>query len=97
MGYFDSARNRVNWNRELSDLREQKEAFMKEGIDPYAAGIKNSPGTPMKAGDRIQITFKELEAMEAKAAEKKNPHSHKVAAKEKQMDNKVMKPKGMRQ
>ena len=63
MAYFDSAKNRVEWQKELARLRAEKERRARGGYEQTAArqDIQRH---------RVRITYKELEAEEYEAARK---------------------------
>ncbi len=65
MGYFDSAKNRVQWAKELEDLKALRNQFQATGIDPYASG---APSRVVRSGKRIPVTFRELEREEMQAS-----------------------------
>ncbi len=60
MGYFDSAKNQYLWNEELSVLVRQRDAFLKDGIDPYEVNPEEKTKEKSTA-NRILMTFEELE------------------------------------
>ena len=64
MGYFDSAKNRVMWAKELEGLKTLRRQFEETGIDPYSTGKANRV---VRNGKRIPITFRELEREEMEA------------------------------
>ena len=64
MGYFDSAKNRVLWAKELEGLKILRTRFEETGIDPFSSG---APGYTARSGKRIPVTFRELEREEAEA------------------------------
>ena len=57
MGYFDSAKNRVMWAKELEGLKILRKQFEETGIDPYSAGTVSRV---IRNGKRIPVTFREL-------------------------------------
>ena len=64
MGYFDSAKNRVQWNKELEGLRELKKQFQETGVDPYAAGARTAV---RRNGKRLPMNFSQLEREEERS------------------------------
>lgn len=64
MGYFDSAKNRVMWAKELEGLKILRRQFEETGIDPYSTGKANRV---VRNGKRIPVTFRELEREEMEA------------------------------
>ena len=64
MGYFDSAKNRVMWAKELEGLKILRKQFEETGIDPYSSG---SVSRVVRNGKRIPVTFRELEREEMEA------------------------------
>ena len=64
MGYFDSAKNRVMWAKELEGLKTLRRQFEETGIDPYSTGKANRV---VRNGKRIPVTFRELEREEMEA------------------------------
>ena len=64
MGYFDSAKNRVMWAKELEDLKILRRQFEETGIDPYSSGTASRV---VRNGKRIPVTFRELEREEIEA------------------------------
>ncbi len=64
MGYFDSAKNRVQWAKELESLKVLRRQFKETGVDPYSSG---SVSRAVRSGSRIPVTFKELEREEMEA------------------------------
>lgn len=61
MAHFDSARNRVLWQRELAGLRREREKRQREGYDPSGAGQQREADTRSHVR---RVTFRELEEME---------------------------------
>lgn len=64
MGYFDSAKNRVQWAKELEGLKILRRQFEETGIDPYSSGTRSRV---VRSGKRIPVTFRELEREEMEA------------------------------
>ena len=64
MGYFDSAKNRVMWAKELEGLKILRKQFEETGIDPYSAGTVSRV---IRNGKRLPVTFRELEREEMEA------------------------------
>ena len=64
MGYFDSAKNRVMWTKELEGLKILRKQFEETGIDPYSAGTASRL---VRNGKRIPVTFREREREEMEA------------------------------
>lgn len=63
MAYFDSAKNRALWSKELSGLRQEKERRAMEGYTPEEEKKGYKPDHPY----RVRITFAQLEQEEALA------------------------------
>ena len=61
MAYFDSAKNRVEWQKELGRLRAEKARRASGGYEQTAARQDGQR-------HRVRITYKELEAEEYEAA-----------------------------
>ncbi|WP_432628121.1 hypothetical protein [Brotaphodocola sp.] len=61
MAYFDSAKNRALWSKELSALKEEKVYREKYGYTPEAGGKTHQPDNP----HRVRITYAQLEREEA--------------------------------
>ena len=66
MSYFDSAKNRVMWQRELETLRKERQRRAEEGYDPSQKQetLKNN------FSNRVRISFAQLEKEEAEASGK---------------------------
>lgn len=64
MGYFDSSKNRALWEIRLGELRKERAAREAGGGRP----LKDEPEKQVQDPSRVRITYKELLAMEAKAA-----------------------------
>ena len=70
MAYFDSAKNRAMWNRELAELRQEKERRAIEGYKPRSAEeIEGAQKEAKKADDprHRKIDLAELERIEARS------------------------------
>ena len=65
MAHFDSARNRVLWQRELEGLRREREMRQREGYEPSGTEAGRKPGIPSQVR---RVTFAELEQMERESA-----------------------------
>lgn len=63
MAYFDSAKNRALWSKELSALKEEKEHREKYGYSPDAVSPAYKSGNP----HRVRITYAQLEQEEARS------------------------------
>lgn len=61
MAYFDSAKNRALWSKELSELRQEKERRTAEGYSPNDEKKEYKSDHP----HRVRITFAQLEREEA--------------------------------
>lgn len=59
MAYFDSAKNRAKWQKELAALRLERERRAAGGSERTEGGSRN--------GHRVRITYNELEAEEYEA------------------------------
>lgn len=59
MAYFDSAKNRVLWQRALTELRAERERREKQGYVPD----RDRPGKAQEkhSSGRVPITFSQLE------------------------------------
>lgn len=69
MAYFDSAKNRAMWNRELAELRQEKERRAREGYKPGKSQEMLAAEKAVKAEDprRRRIDLAELERIEARS------------------------------
>lgn len=63
MAYFDSAKNRAIWQRELDDLDKERQRRAKEGYSPDAGREQARKANP----DLIYMTYAQLEREEAQA------------------------------
>lgn len=63
MAYFDSAKNRALWSKELSELKQEKERRAVEGYSPNNEKKEYKPDHPY----RVRMTFAQLEREEALA------------------------------
>lgn len=63
MSYFDSAKNRTLWLKELSYLREEKERRAREGYSPDATVSEKRMDNP----NRVPMTFAQLVREEERA------------------------------
>lgn len=63
MAYFDSAKNRALWLKELSSLREEKERREREGYSPDEAVRENKKENP----HRVRMTYTQLEREEERS------------------------------
>lgn len=81
MAYFDSAKNRVAWQRELEALRAERERRAKGGTARPQDIRQNS--------HRVRMTYKELEAEEYAAARAQKIERQKAFARtqEKKMES----------
>lgn len=61
MAYFDSAKNRALWSKELSELRQEKERRAMEGYTQEEEKKRYKPDHPY----RVRITLAQLEQEEA--------------------------------
>lgn len=77
MAYFDSAKNRVEWQKELARLRAEKERRASAGCERAAARQDTQR-------HRVRITFKELEAEEYEAARTQRAERGKDKARERE-------------
>lgn len=72
MAYFDSAKNRAMWQRELASLDRERERRAREGYSPDSGKTevqKKEADNPF----RKKITFVQLEQEEAEASRKAGP------------------------
>ena len=61
MSYFDSPKNKALWNRELEELRLERERRAKTGYAPTRdAAVKSSDGDMRENPSRRLIDFEEL-------------------------------------
>ena len=69
MAYFDSAKNRAMWNRELQDLRAERERRATNGYKPVDKEAKAKAQTEAKTNDprHRKINLAELERIEARS------------------------------
>lgn len=69
MAYFDSAKNRAMWNRELAELRQEKERRAIEGYKPGKTEEQRTAEKVAKENDprHRRINLAELERIEARA------------------------------
>jgi hypothetical protein len=64
MAFFDSAKNRALWQRELSGLREEKERRAREG---YVPGMDRETARDGANPHRIRTSYAQLEMEEYQA------------------------------
>lgn len=64
MSYFDSAKNRVMWQRELEALRKERQRRAEEGYDPS----RKQETLQRNVSNRVKISFAQLEREEAEAS-----------------------------
>ena len=66
MGYFDSPKNRAMWNRELAELRKEKERRAIEGYHPQKKEEKAAKQAEIKETNpnRRRINLAELERID---------------------------------
>lgn len=69
MAYFDSAKNRAMWNRELQELRAEKQLRAANGYKPVDKNAKTQEKAGEKANDprHRRIDLAELERIEARS------------------------------
>lgn len=70
MAYFDSAKNRAMWNRELAELRQEKERRAIEGYKPgQTEKTKAAEKAAKESNDprHRRINLAELERIEARS------------------------------
>ena len=90
MAYFDSAKNRVLWQRELSELRQERARREQQGFRPDSQAVSEQTAERKRVR---QITFRELEQEEIEAISKKQPSRSRTKKTEKEI--KLMPEKGM--
>lgn len=69
MAYFDSAKNRAMWNRELQDLRAERQLRAANGYKPIDKGAQAKAQAEAKTNDprHRKINLAELERIEARS------------------------------
>lgn len=70
MAYFDSAKNRAMWNRELAQLRQEKAERAANGYKPVekeTAAAKSKAAVTEDNPRRRRINLAELERIDARA------------------------------
>ena len=68
MGYFDSAKNRALWEKELNDLEEQREQRKTEGYNPRRTLASRTQTSGEISNPKVRrINLKELEEIERQA------------------------------
>ena len=79
MAYFDSPKNRVKWEIELEELRQQKEDFAAGRLHDTGE-IKR--GAMAEGQHRKPVTFEQLEREEASASRRREAGSRDMSPRE---------------
>lgn len=77
MAYFDSAKNRAMWQREMASLDRERERRAREGYSPDSRKTtvqKKEADNPY----RKKLTFAQLEREEAESSRKAGPGAGRV-------------------
>lgn len=99
MSYFDSPKNQAMWNRELSDLKKQKE-LRKQGLDPSVnkpqVEAERDKGMKAFSSKREKTSYQELLKEEAELTKQSRAaRKERVTQKVHQKENPDLQKKGM--
>lgn len=85
MAYFDSAKNRAAWNRELDGLRRERERRAREGYTPGT--VKKEPENP----HRRRVTYAQLVEQEYGARRQRRIELNRAMQQERQKRQEISK------